>query len=94
MEKIGEDFLRLSISKHSDFYGAVWITQNPVGVDAHIDPANKTDFTQLQCEFDGAQWGDVGIAPYEQPAGAVQMLISALCHREYPQPSALWSAWR
>ena len=28
MEKIGEDFLRLSISKHSDFYGAVWITQN------------------------------------------------------------------
>ena len=35
-----------------------------VGVDAHIDPANKTDFTQLQCEFDGAQWGDVGIAPY------------------------------
>ena len=32
MEKIGEDFLRLSISKHSDFYGAVWITQNaPVG---------------------------------------------------------------
>lgn len=27
-EKIGEDFLRLSISKHSDFYGAVWITQN------------------------------------------------------------------
>ena len=28
MEKIGEDLLRLSISKHSDFYGAVWITQN------------------------------------------------------------------
>ena len=35
-----------------------------VGVDAHIDPANKTDFTQLQCEFDGAQWVDVGINPY------------------------------
>ncbi|MFR4596031.1 MAG: hypothetical protein ACLT8T_11605 [Oscillospiraceae bacterium] len=35
-----------------------------VGVDAHIDPAVQTDFTEIQCEFDGAQWGDVGIDPY------------------------------
>ena len=27
-EKIGEDLLHSGISKHSDFYGAVWITQN------------------------------------------------------------------
>ena len=35
-----------------------------VGGDAHIAPANHTDFTENQCEFDGTQWGDVGIAPY------------------------------
>ena len=35
-----------------------------VGVDAHIDPAVKTVFTKIQCEFDGAPRGDVGIAPY------------------------------
>ena len=35
-----------------------------VGVDAHIDPAAQTVFTEIQCEFVGTQWGDVGIAPY------------------------------
>ena len=35
-----------------------------VGVDAHIDPADCTDFTEIRCEFDGTQWSDVGIAPY------------------------------
>ena len=24
-------------------------------------------FTEIQCEFEGAQWGDVGIDPYEPP---------------------------
>ena len=35
-----------------------------VGVDAHIDPACKSDFTEIPGESDGTQWGDVGIAPY------------------------------
>ena len=35
-----------------------------VGVDAHIDPANGSGFTEIQCEFATSQWGDVGIAPY------------------------------
>ena len=39
---------------------SVWF----VGVDAHIDPAVQTDFTEIQSEFDGTQWGDVGIDPY------------------------------
>ena len=38
-----------------------------VGVDAHIDPAAQTVFTEIQCEFVGTQWGDVGIAPYARP---------------------------
>ena len=38
-----------------------------VGGDAHIAPANKPDFTETIGEFDGTQWGDVGIAPYEHP---------------------------
>ena len=38
MEKTGEDFLHSSISMRFIFYGMVWITQNPVGVDANIDP--------------------------------------------------------
>ena len=38
--------------------------KHSVGVDAHIDPANGTVFTAIFGEFDGAQWGDVGIAPY------------------------------
>ena len=35
-----------------------------VGVDAHIDPAERTDFTITFGEFVIAKWGDVGIAPY------------------------------
>ena len=35
-----------------------------VGVDAHIDPAVRTVFTEIYGENDGSQWGDVGIAPY------------------------------
>ena len=35
-----------------------------VGVDAHIDPAVCTIFTELFGEFVRAQRGDVGIAPY------------------------------
>ena len=35
-----------------------------VGVDADIDPAVQSVFMKIQCEFVGAQWGDVGIAPY------------------------------
>jgi len=35
-----------------------------VGVDAHIDPARNPDFTEIFGKFDGAQRGDVGIAPY------------------------------
>ena len=40
------------------------ISKRCVGVDAHIDPANGTDFTGISGESVGAQWGDVGIAPY------------------------------
>ena len=36
-----------------------------VGDDAHIVPANMTDFSKIFGEFVGAQWGDVGIDPYE-----------------------------
>ena len=35
-----------------------------VGGDAHIAPANETDFTEISGEFATSQWGDVGIAPY------------------------------
>ena len=35
-----------------------------VGVDAYIDPANKTDYTKLYGEFDASQRVDVGIDPY------------------------------
>ena len=35
-----------------------------VGVDAHIDPADKPDFTEISGEFDDFSRGDVGIAPY------------------------------
>ena len=41
-----------------------------VGDDAHIVPANMTDFSKIFGEFVGAQWGDVGIAPYEPPGSA------------------------
>ena len=35
-----------------------------VGGDAHIDPAERTVFTEISGEFATSQWGDVGIAPY------------------------------
>ena len=35
-----------------------------VGVDAHIDPAERAVFTEISGEFATSQWGDVGIAPY------------------------------
>ena len=35
-----------------------------VGVDAHIDPAEKSGFTKIFGEFEAAQRGDVDIAPY------------------------------
>ena len=35
-----------------------------VGVDAYIDPAVQTDFTEIHGEFATFSWGDVGIAPY------------------------------
>ena len=34
-----------------------------VGVDAHIDPAERTVFTEISGEFATSQWGDVGIDP-------------------------------
>lgn len=35
-----------------------------VGVDAYIDPAVQTDFTEIHGEFATFSWGDVGIDPY------------------------------
>ena len=35
-----------------------------VGVDAHIDPAGRTVFTEIVGEFENSKRGDVGIAPY------------------------------
>ena len=35
-----------------------------VGVDAHIDPADCTVFTEIYGEFVTAQRADVGIGPY------------------------------
>ncbi|MEI3078269.1 MAG: hypothetical protein V8T00_02810 [Oscillospiraceae bacterium] len=35
-----------------------------VGDDAHIVPANQSDFMETFDEFDGVQWVDVGINPY------------------------------
>ena len=35
-----------------------------VGVDAHIDLAERTVFTEISGKFATSQWGDVGIAPY------------------------------
>ena len=64
MEKIGEDFLHSSISMRFIFYGMVWITQNPVGVDAHIDPAGCTGFTEIFGEFVTSHWADRVVGPY------------------------------
>ena len=44
----------------TSFFGA---SGRFVGVDAHIDPAERTDFTITFGEFVIAKWGDVGIAP-------------------------------
>ena len=40
------------------------------GVDAHIDPANRTVFMIISGEYDGTRRGDVGIAPYEHDGSA------------------------
>ena len=64
MEKIGEDFLHSSISMRFIFYGMVWITQNPVGVDAHIDPAGCTGFTEIFGETEPSHWADRAVGPY------------------------------
>ena len=45
--------------------GFVYMYDLSVGGDAHIAPANKTDFTEICGKFVSSQWGDVGIAPYE-----------------------------
>ena len=47
-----------------------------VGDDAHIVPAVQPIFTIAFGEFVGAQWGDVGIAPYEPP-GSAQKFVGA-----------------
>ena len=55
----------LSCRSAKEFVGVVeHISKKCVGVDAHIDPAESSDYTEIQCEFVGSQWGDVGIAPY------------------------------
>ena len=41
-----------------------WFFNWYVGDDAHIVPANQSDFMEIFDEFDGAQWVDVGINPY------------------------------
>ena len=38
-----------------------------VGVDAHIDPAEHTVFTEISGEFAATKWADAGIGPYRQP---------------------------
>ena len=37
-----------------------------VGGNAHIDPAERTVFTEISGESATSQWGDVGIAPYAE----------------------------
>ena len=37
-----------------------------VGVDAHIDPAECTDFMEIYGEFVTSRRADVGIGPYKQ----------------------------
>ena len=39
-----------------------------VGVDAHIDPAERTLFTEIYGKFATSQRADVGIGPYRTPA--------------------------
>ena len=45
-----------------------------VGVDAHIDPAERTVYTEIPGEFATFSRGDVGIAPYEH-SGETCVLI-------------------
>ena len=37
-----------------------------VGVDAHIDPAVRTVFTEICGESAASEWADVGIGPYRK----------------------------
>ena len=39
-----------------------------VGVDAHIDPAERTLFTEIYGKFATSQRADVGIGPYRTAA--------------------------
>ena len=66
MEKTGEDFLHSSISMRFIFYGMVWITQNPVGVDAHIDPAGCTGFYENPQRIRDFHTGRCGHRPLQR----------------------------
>ena len=46
-----------------------------VGVDAHIDPAERTVYTEIPSEFATFSRGDVGIAPYEHSGEACVLIF-------------------
>ena len=62
--KINSSYILLKEIRCYAYHGVAPLSKKLIGVDAHIDPAVQTDFTEIQCEFDGTQWGDVGIDPY------------------------------
>ena len=57
-----------------------------VGVDAYIDPAVCTGFTEIFGEFDGTQWGDVLNRPLRALCGCGANAY--LCPLSYGIPSA------
>ena len=73
MEKIGEDFLRLSISKHSDFYGACGLRRIPQGPMPTLTRQDAPVFTKIHSEFETSTRADVGIGPYNEIGNCVRI---------------------
>ena len=57
-----------------------------VGVDAHIDPAECTDFMEIYGEFVTSQRADVGIGPYSQIGKCLRIRRKTSASRPCPLP--------
>ena len=73
----------------TSFFGA---SGRFVGVDAHIDPAERTLFTEIYGKFATSQRADVGIGPYMTPANSCcpanfecKAFLQQILNRSYSQ---------
>ena len=68
----------MQLSERNSLANADAISHLSVGVDAHIDPAERTVFAGILGEFAVSQRADVGIGPYKRMGKCIRFSLGFL----------------